>query len=76
MRLWKNGGSWRPGLPGKFPLKNGNIFYSVGVIAFDRGRTILMMSVYLCVNVWVYVCNCNTEDAKVNTEDTQLELYL
>ena len=26
MRLWKNGGSWRPGLPGKFPLKNGNFF--------------------------------------------------
>ena len=25
------------------------------------------MCVYLCVNVWVCVCNCNTEDAKFNT---------
>ena len=34
MRLWKNGGSWRPGLPGKFPLKNGNIFYSVYIYIY------------------------------------------
>ena len=34
------------------------------------------MCVYLCVNVRVCVCNCNTEDAKFNTEDTQLELDL
>ena len=34
-----------------------------------RLRTYNLWCVYLCVNVWVYVCNCNTED-------TQLELYL
>ena len=30
----------------------------------------------VCICVWMYACNCNTEDAKVNTEDTQLKLYL
>ena len=30
----------------------------------------------VCVNVWVCVCNCNTKDAQINTEDTQLELYI
>ena len=34
------------------------------------------MCVYLCVNVWVSVCNSNTEEAELNTEDTQLKYYL
>ena len=33
--------------------------------------------VCVCVSVCECgVCNCNTEDAKCNTEDTQRELYL
>ena len=54
MRLWKNGGSWRPGLPGKFPLKNGNFFYSVAPLSWFPGSRIPTAHVHQCCRFQSY----------------------
>ena len=54
MRLWKNGGSWRPGLPGKFPLKNGKIFYSVAPLSWFPGSRIPTAHVHQCCRFQSY----------------------